>query len=81
MFVDPAASIQAEIHAVYEDGIPYVARVWAADDPFAVILCHDCGELDETTGEIFSTWGTPDACTEDDRCNVCKCRGFLFITF
>lgn len=76
-------SVEADIFAD-EDGESYEGPTWPLENGIAIILCPSCGEIDEAgeffeAGTVYSSWGEPDTCSEDDRCNECKCLGFTFV--
>lgn len=74
MQIDLAHAIDADIFA-YEDGKPYVGRTWPSDAGVAIILCPDCGEIDET-GEFFEQ---NTVYSNLDNCIGCKCQGFMLV--
>lgn len=83
MKLDPAEAVIADIYA-YDDGVSYEGPTWPSADGVAVIICNDCGEIDidgrwAEKNTVYSTFGDPDTCTEMDRCNTCKCYGFLLV--
>lgn len=77
MILDISEAVAADIF-VYDDGKSYEGLTWPNANGTAIILCPDCGELDDN-GEVYSTFGDPLTCTQGDRCNVCKCHGYMRI--
>lgn len=86
MTLDKTQSIPADIYA-WEDGKPWKHMAWPTDSGVAIILCTDCGEIDETAkffpiNTVYSNMGTPgDNATDGSHlgCNVCKSLGFLYV--
>ena len=86
MKLDLTQSVAADIYC-WEDGKPWTGPTWASADGFAIILCPDCGEIDEVgkffePSTVYSNMGTPGDNEPDGKhrgCQVCKSRGFLFV--
>jgi hypothetical protein len=51
MKLDPTQSVAAYIYC-WEDGKPRIGPTWPSADGIAIILCPDCGEIDEE-GKFF----------------------------
>lgn len=86
MMLDRNDAIEADIYC-WEDGKPWRGPTWPLNDGVAVILCPDCGEIDEdgkffAKNTVYSNMGDPGDNELDGThrgCNVCKSRGFMFV--
>jgi hypothetical protein len=86
MKLNPSAAVTADIYAD-EDGRPYTDATWPLDCGVAIILCPDCGEIDES-GEFFEVntvysnmgdLGDNDENGEHNGCNECKSHGYVMV--
>ena len=86
MKLDPKMAVEADIFC-WEDGKPWRGPTWPLVDGVAIILCPDCGEIDEDGGffepnTVYSNLGSPGDNDPDGthpRCNMCKSAGYMFV--
>jgi hypothetical protein len=86
MKLDPTQSVAADIY-YGEDGKPWIGLTWPSADGIAIILCPECGEIDEEgkffePNTVYSNLRVPGGNESDGThlgCQVCKSNGFLFV--
>lgn len=86
MQLSRADAIEADIFC-WEDGKPWRGPTWPTEDGLAIMLCRDCGEIDEAgehfkPGTVYSNMGEKGDNEPGGRhrgCNVCKSHGYLYI--